>query len=119
MILCLGLLPPLTRLKVSVNIKLKHIFNKAKTLLLGGWDADGKSENIWDRFTHEYPDRILNQDTGDIACDSYHKYPEDVQLLKDLGVTHYRFSLSWARIFPEGNQIKSTLIAKKNYNYIS
>lgn len=54
------------------------------------------------RYTHTYPDRIKNENNGDIACDSYSKWKEDIQLLKDLGVDHYRLSLSWSRILPNG-----------------
>ncbi|CAB3361862.1 Hypothetical predicted protein [Cloeon dipterum] len=68
----------------------------------GGWDADGKGESIWDRMVHSDPGSILNQDTGDIAADSYHKYAEDVAALKETGVDFYRFSLSWSRLLPTG-----------------
>ena len=51
----------------------------------GAWNADGKGESIWDRFTHQ-PYRILNDDTGDVACDHYHRMPEDVSLMKELGL---------------------------------
>ncbi|XP_063932770.1 myrosinase 1-like [Zophobas morio] len=73
----------------------------------GGWSDDGKGVNIWDQFTHTHPDSVVNGDTGDIACDSYHRYMEDVEMLKNLGVNYYRFSLSWSRILPTGytNQI--------------
>ncbi|NWW53881.1 LPH hydrolase, partial [Pedionomus torquatus] len=67
----------------------------------GGWDADGKGPSIWDNFTH-VPGNIKNNDTGDIACDSYNKLEEDIYLLRALGVKNYRFSLSWPRIFPNG-----------------
>ncbi|KFP41948.1 Lactase-phlorizin hydrolase, partial [Chlamydotis macqueenii] len=74
----------------------------------GGWDADGKGPSIWDNFTH-VPGNIKNNDTGDIACDSYNKVEEDIYLLRALGVKNYRFSLSWSRIFPSGrnNSINS------------
>ena len=68
----------------------------------GGWDADGKGPNIWDVFSN-IPGNIANNDTGKVACDSYHKYKEDVQLLKNMGMNSYRFSISWARILPKGN----------------
>lgn len=67
----------------------------------GAWREGGKGESIWDRFSH-IPGKVKNSDTGDIACDHYHLYAEDVKLMKDLGLKTYRFSLSWPRIFPDG-----------------
>uniref|UniRef100_A0A3Q0R1W9 Lactase n=1 Tax=Amphilophus citrinellus TaxID=61819 RepID=A0A3Q0R1W9_AMPCI len=67
----------------------------------GGWRADGKGLSIWDKFAHS-PSRILNDDVGDIACDSYNKIEEDVAILKQLKVSHYRFSISWPRVLPDG-----------------
>ena len=67
----------------------------------GAWQADGKGESIWDRFSHT-PGRIRNGDTGDIACDAYHRIDEDVALLRELNLDSYRFSISWPRIQPEG-----------------
>lgn len=79
----------------------------------GAWNLDGKGVNTWDTFSRE-KGRVLNGDTGDIACDSYHKYEEDISMLKQLGVSHYRFSLSWARILPNGTTEK---INEKGIDY--
>uniref|UniRef100_A0A3Q3RE81 Lactase n=1 Tax=Monopterus albus TaxID=43700 RepID=A0A3Q3RE81_MONAL len=67
----------------------------------GGWRADGKGLSIWDKFAHT-PLKVFNDDNGDIACDSYNKIEEDVAILKQLKVTHYRFSISWSRVLPDG-----------------
>jgi beta-glucosidase len=67
----------------------------------GAPDADGKGPSIWDTFSHT-PGKVFHGDTGDVACDSYHRYPEDIALLQRLGVGAYRFSLSWPRIQPDG-----------------
>lgn len=66
----------------------------------------GKGENIWDRMTHERSYLIEDGSNGDHACLSYYKTEEDVQLLKDLGVHFYRFSISWSRILPTGHANK-------------
>jgi beta-glucosidase len=67
----------------------------------GAWNEDGKGESIWDRFVHT-PGAIPGGDSGDVALDHYHRYKDDVQLMKGLGATTYRFSISWPRIFPQG-----------------
>jgi len=67
----------------------------------GAVDEDGRGESIWDRFSHT-PGLTANGDTGDVACDHYHRWPEDVALLAGLGVGAYRFSLGWPRVFPDG-----------------
>ncbi|TYT24287.1 beta-glucosidase [Dictyoglomus thermophilum] len=67
----------------------------------GAWNEDGKGESIWDRFAHT-PGTIYENQNGDIACDHYHRYEEDVELMAEIGLKAYRFSISWPRIFPEG-----------------
>ena len=67
----------------------------------GAWREDGKGRSIWDTFAHT-PGKIRNNDNGDVALDHYHRYKEDVKLMKALGATTYRFSISWPRIFPQG-----------------
>ena len=67
----------------------------------GAAQADGRRPSVWDRFS-ETPGRVLNGDTGAIACDHYHRYEADIALMAKLGIKHYRFSLAWPRIVPEG-----------------
>ena len=67
----------------------------------GGWNEEGKGESIWDRFSHT-PGHIHNADTGNIACDHYHRYTEDIDLMRQLGLKAYRFSISWPRVIPAG-----------------
>lgn len=64
----------------------------------GAWDADGKGESIWDRFSHSG----AIDESGDVACDHYNRLDEDLDLLADLGVTAYRFSIAWTRVIPDG-----------------
>jgi len=67
----------------------------------GAWDEDGKGESIWDRFSHT-PGKVANGDTGDVASDHYHRWREDVALMKEIGLQAYRFSMAWPRLLPEG-----------------
>jgi beta-glucosidase len=67
----------------------------------GAAAADGRGESIWDRFSHT-PGRVAGGDTGDVACDHYHRYREDVALMAGLGLNAYRFSVSWPRVIPSG-----------------
>ena len=68
----------------------------------GAVDEDGRGVSIWDTFSRT-PGKTLNNDTGDVACDQYHRYKEDVALMSELGVGAYRFSISWPRVFPDGS----------------
>ncbi|MDA8371777.1 MAG: GH1 family beta-glucosidase [Nocardiopsaceae bacterium] len=68
----------------------------------GAVDEDGRGPSIWDTYSHT-PGRVARGETGDVACDHYHRYPEDIALLKELGVGAYRFSTAWPRIVPTGS----------------
>jgi beta-glucosidase len=68
----------------------------------GAWNEDGKGESIWDRFSHT-PGKIKNGDTGDAACDSYHRWREDIALMRAMNLNSYRFSISWPRIQASGS----------------
>ena len=67
----------------------------------GAHDEDGRSFSIWDTFCRT-PGKVANGDTGDVACDHYHRMPQDVALMKDLGLDAYRFSVAWPRVIPTG-----------------
>jgi len=67
----------------------------------GAWNVDGRGPSIWDAFSQE-PGRVFENHTGNVACDHYHRWPEDVRLMRDLGLQAYRLSLSWPRILPGG-----------------
>jgi beta-glucosidase len=68
----------------------------------GAPDADGKTPSIWDRFAHT-PGKVVDGSSGDLACDQYHRYPEDIALMRELGLGAYRFSLSWPRVIPSAD----------------
>jgi len=63
--------------------------------------AEGAGPSNWQAFCHQ-PGRVINNDHGDVACDHYRRYPEDIRLMQEIGLQAYRFSLNWARILPEG-----------------
>jgi beta-glucosidase len=67
----------------------------------GAVAEDGRGESIWDRFCR-VPGKVLAGDTGDVACDFYHRYPEDIALMRELGIDAFRFSVAWPRVLPEG-----------------
>ena len=67
----------------------------------GAVSEDGRGPSIWDTFTH-IPGNIVNNATGDIACDHYHRWREDLKLMRQLNFNAYRFSVSWSRVMPQG-----------------
>ena len=67
----------------------------------GAVKEDGKGEHIWDVYTKE-PGKVYSGHTGEVACDHYHRYKEDVQLMKEMGLKAYRFSIDWSRVLPDG-----------------
>jgi len=67
----------------------------------GAWNEDGRGESIWDRFCRR-PGAVLNGDTGDVACDHYHRWRGDLDLMAAMGIESYRFSIAWPRVQPDG-----------------
>lgn len=67
----------------------------------GAWRDDGKGESIWDNFTHR-KGNVKNGQNADVACDFYHRYRQDIDLIKEMGIPNFRFSISWTRILPQG-----------------
>ncbi len=70
----------------------------------GAVTEDGRRPSIWDTFSHT-PGRVAGDDTGDVACDHYHRWPEDLDLMRDLGIAAYRFSIAWPRVMPDGRTV--------------
>jgi len=80
----------------------------------GAWQEEGKGLSVWDTFSHT-PGKIFEGHTGDVACDHYHRYAEDVALWKTLGVQAYRLSISWPRVIPNG----TGAINEKGFDFYS
>jgi len=105
--------PPVTRavggLPEAHNVFVPYQFPKdffwgvatASYQIEGAWKEEGKGVSIWDTFTHTVG-KVKGGDTGDVACDSYHRYKEDAELMKKLSLKSYRFSVSWPRIQADG-----------------
>ncbi|CAL8241850.1 unnamed protein product [Merluccius merluccius] len=84
----------------------------------GGWDADHKGESIWDAFCHREPSGVLGGHSGDVACDSYRLWEQDLRCVRDLGLTHYRLSLSWSRLLPHGTTDHVNQTGVRYYNQV-
>ncbi|WCJ40258.1 Beta-glucosidase 12 [Euphorbia peplus] len=68
----------------------------------GAAKEDGRGPSIWDSFTHQFPEKIADHSNGNVALDFYHRYKEDVRIMKEMGLDAFRFSISWPRILPKG-----------------
>ncbi|KAB2631830.1 beta-glucosidase 12-like [Pyrus ussuriensis x Pyrus communis] len=68
----------------------------------GAVKEDGRGPSIWDTYTHKHPEKIADGSNGDVAIDQYHRYKEDVGIMKDMELDAYRFSISWSRLLPNG-----------------
>ncbi|XP_072948369.1 myrosinase 1-like [Epargyreus clarus] len=82
----------------------------------GGWNSDGKGVNVWDVFVHHHPEMTADHSSGDVACDSYNLWEEDVRIATELGLDFYRFSISWSRILPTGLSNRVNEAGVKYYN---
>ena len=72
----------------------------------GAHNLDGRGVSIWDTFSR-IPGKVANGDTGDVACDFYHLYPQDIAIMQELGIKHFRMSLAWSRMFPNGDAVRN------------
>src|SRR5580692_8277865 len=70
----------------------------------GAANEDGRKPSVWDTFSH-IPGHTKNGDTGDVACDHYHRFKDDIKLMSELGIKHYRFSIAWPRVIPDGRGV--------------
>jgi len=73
----------------------------------GATRTDGRGPSIWDTFAAT-PGKVVNGDNGDLACDHYNRFKEDIAIMKDLGIQAYRFSLAWSRLFPQGTSVRES-----------
>lgn len=88
---------------VALFLPLIYVANSASYQIEGGADTDGRLPSIWDTFTHT-PSKIADGSNGDVACNSYNLWREDVVLLKEYKAKAYRFSISWSRVIPKGGR---------------
>ena len=89
--------------RISMSFREDFVWGAATSAyqIEGAVKEDGKGEHIWDVYTKE-PGKIFEGHTGEVACDHYHRYKEDVQIMKQIGLKGYRFSVDWSRVLPEG-----------------
>ncbi|KEH33182.1 putative vicianin beta-glucosidase [Medicago truncatula] len=85
----------------------------------GASDIDGRGPSIWDTFTKQNPNKIWDHSSGNVGADFYHRYKEDLKVVKEIGLDSYRFSISWSRIFPKGKGAVNPLGVKFYNNLIN
>ena len=97
--------PLLTRAR-ALQLPRDFVFGGATAAyqIEGGWNADGKGESIWDGFCRK-PGAIIDGSSGEVACDHYNRWADDIHLMQDLGLDAYRFSIAWSRVQPDGQGI--------------
>ncbi|XP_051145282.1 beta-glucosidase 12-like isoform X3 [Andrographis paniculata] len=83
----------------------------------GAAAIDGKGPSIWDTYTHKYPEKITDRSNGDVALDMYHRYKDDIKLMKSLKLDAFRMSISWPRILPTGKLNNGKGINQKGIDY--
>ncbi|XP_075985582.1 lactase/phlorizin hydrolase-like [Anticarsia gemmatalis] len=82
----------------------------------GAWNVSDKGESIWDRLLHTHPELVADGSNGDVACDSYHLWQRDIEMLEEMGMNMYRFSISWPRLLPTGFPNIISEDGKRYYN---
>jgi beta-glucosidase len=97
----LGYLPAVEIMKADFGSDFRWGVTAAAYQTEGAWNIDGKSESNWDHFSH-LPGKIANGENADVAADFYHRYAEDIDLIRAMNFDIFRFSVSWPRIFPSG-----------------
>ncbi|KAL2931545.1 Beta-glucosidase 46 [Bienertia sinuspersici] len=110
------IIPFIILLTTSFSSANPNTLNFTNSKYEGAYLCDGKGLNNWDTFTHKSGIKILDKSNGDVATDHYHRYLEDVELMVDLGLNSYRFSISWARILPKGRHGNINLAGIRFYD---
>ncbi len=89
----------------------------AAAQVVGAWNEDGRGESIWDTLVHQ-GGHVAHGETADAACDYYHRWREDVAIMKKLGLKSYRFSINWSRV-PPGRTAKPEIMNRRNSQWLS
>ncbi|KAJ8733390.1 hypothetical protein PYW08_001688 [Mythimna loreyi] len=81
----------------------------------GAWNEGGKGESMWDTYIHQHPNYTVDRSNADVAADSYHRFMDDIEMIKSIGITYYRLSISWPRLLPNGMDNYISQEGKKYY----